>query len=167
MRSLLRLFVRVVFLFLPLLRGNKLKRLLLNTCGHHIEKGCVLSSSLKILGNFNLKIGENTFIGHETMIIGGNSTIVIGKNCDISSRVNLVMGTHDIDVTGPRTAGKGRSENITIEDGVWIGFGVTVLPGVTIGEKSIIGAGSVVTKSIPAYSIAVGNPCRVIKTLGS
>jgi acetyltransferase-like isoleucine patch superfamily enzyme len=53
---------------------------------------------------------------------------------------------------------------VRIEKGCWIGEKVIILPGVNIGERSIIGAGSVVTKSIPAYSIAVGNPARVIKT---
>lgn len=52
---------------------------------------------------------------------------------------------------------------VTIENGVWIGNNVIILPNVTIGEKSIVGAGSVVTKSIPAYSVAVGNPAHVIK----
>ena len=54
---------------------------------------------------------------------------------------------------------------ITIEDNVWIGGGTIVLPGITIGRNSVIGAGSVVTKSIPTYSVAVGNPCRVIRDL--
>lgn len=54
---------------------------------------------------------------------------------------------------------------VLIEDGVWIGGGSTILPGVTIGKNSVIGAGSVVVKDIPANSIAVGNPCRVIKNI--
>ena len=54
---------------------------------------------------------------------------------------------------------------VTIEDGCWIGGGVIILPGVTIGQKSAIGAGSVVTKDIPANSLAVGNPCRVIRKI--
>jgi hypothetical protein len=52
-----------------------------------------------------------------------------------------------------------------IEDGCWIGGGVIILPGVTIGQKCVIGAGSVVTKDIPANSLAVGNPCRVIRKI--
>ena len=54
---------------------------------------------------------------------------------------------------------------IKIEDGVWIGGGAILLPGVTIGRNSVIGAGSVVTRSIPENVVAVGNPCRVIKTI--
>jgi acetyltransferase-like isoleucine patch superfamily enzyme len=51
---------------------------------------------------------------------------------------------------------------VIVDDDVWLGYNVTVLPGVTIGKGSVIGAGSVVTKNIPPYSIAVGNPCKVI-----
>lgn len=54
---------------------------------------------------------------------------------------------------------------VTIEDGVWIGGGSVILPGVTIGKNSVIGAGSVIVKDIPANSIAVGNPCRVIRNI--
>lgn len=56
---------------------------------------------------------------------------------------------------------------MTIGDGVWIGGNVTILPGITIGHNSVIGAGSVVVRDIPANSIAVGNPCRVIKRIDS
>jgi acetyltransferase-like isoleucine patch superfamily enzyme len=62
-----------------------------------------------------------------------------------------------------RSAGNNIGLDITIKDGVWVGFGTLILPGVTIGEKAIIGAGSVVTKDIPAYTIAVGIPCKPIK----
>jgi acetyltransferase-like isoleucine patch superfamily enzyme len=55
------------------------------------------------------------------------------------------------------------SKPVRIEDDVWIGMGVKLLPGVTIGKGAIIGAGSVVTRSIPAYSIAIGAPCRVVR----
>ena len=54
---------------------------------------------------------------------------------------------------------------VTIEDGGWIGGGAIILPGVTIGKGSVIGAGSIVTKDIPPHSVAVGNPCRVIRTI--
>ena len=58
-----------------------------------------------------------------------------------------------------------KERRITIGNDVWLGAGVIVLPGITIGECSVIGAGAVVTKDIPPYSIAVGNPARVIKTI--
>jgi maltose O-acetyltransferase len=134
--------------------------------GYEMDKGTVIASSAKLMGNIKIHIKKSTFIGHETMIMGGgDGDIEIGANCDISSRVNIISGTHEIDRINLRSAGKGMGKKIVIEDGVWIGFGATILPGVRIGLKAIIGAGSVVNKDIPPYSIAVGVPAKVIKTL--
>ena len=55
---------------------------------------------------------------------------------------------------------------VTIEDGVWIGSGAVINPGITIGKNSVIGAGSIVTKDVPPDVVAVGNPCRVLRTIG-
>ena len=165
-RRVVRYFIPLVFRLIPTLRLNSVKTFLLNLAGHKVGKRVVIASTVLIKGNFNAHIGDATFIGHETMILGGTSDIYIGANCDTSSRVNLVMGSHEIDSKNLRSAGKGVSKSIIIEDGVWIGFGVIILPGVKIGKKAIIGAGSVVTKDIPANSVAVGNPCKVIKHLG-
>lgn len=118
---------------------------------------------IKIQG-VTLFIGDNTFIGDGTWIIGGKSSVCIGKNCDISSQVNIVTGTHRVGNL-ERAAGEGYSENIIIEEGVWIGFGVTILHGVTIGKGSIIAAGSVVTKSIPSGVLAAGVPAIVKRVL--
>lgn len=164
-KKVLRFIIPFLFKLIPTLRLNGLKAVLLNIAGHDIGKKVVIASTILIKGNFNAHIGDGSFIGHETMIIGGASDIYIGANCDISSRVNLVMGSHEIDPINARSAGFGLSKSIIIEDGVWIGFGAIILPGVKIGKKSIIGAGSVVAKDIPPYSIAVGNPCKVIKAL--
>lgn len=98
-------------------------------------------------------------------MISDNSdySIKIGKNVDIAPRVCIVSGSHNIDMIGDHSAGPGSGGNIVIEDGVWVGANSTILPGVTIGKKSIIGAGSIVIKDIPSYCIAVGNPCKPIK----
>jgi maltose O-acetyltransferase len=153
-------FLKVLPLFSFPLLNSKLFRLM----GYNIDKTVIIFSSARIIGDISVKIGANTFIGHETLIMGGDSTISIGSDCDISSRVNIISGTHKIDMNGTRSAGNGLGKDIIIEDGVWIGFGVIILPGVKIGRKSIIGAGSVVVNDIPPYSIAVGNPCKVVRT---
>lgn len=142
---------------------NGLKVFLYRLLKYDLAPSVIIASSAKIIGNIKVKVGQHTFIGHETLIMGGLSTVTIGNHVDISSRVNIVTGTHEIDMINIRTAGRGIGKDIRIEDGAWIGFGVTILPGVTIGYKSIIGAGSVVVDSIPPYSVAVGNPCKVIK----
>ena len=160
----LKFFLGHIFLkTLPLFSFPYLNNMIFRFMGYNLDKSVKIYSSAQILGNIIVKIGKDTFIGHETIIMGGNSTIIIGKNCDISSRVNIISGTHKIDMHGQRSAGDGIGKDIVISDGVWIGFGASVLPGITIGEKSIIGAGSVVTKDIPAYTIAVGNPCKPIR----
>ena len=90
---------------------------------------------------------------------------------------NIYTATHTTDVAGRTNTPANKeisgcfcrtySKPITIEDNVWIGGGAILLPGVTIGKNSVIGAGSIVTRSIPENCVAVGNPCRVIKHIDS
>jgi len=93
-------------------------------------------------------------------------TITIGSNTIIASNVTLVSENHGIEVESeiPYYAQKLCTGPIAIGEGCWIGQNVTILPGVTIGDKCIIGSNSVVTKDIPSFSIAAGMPARVIKT---
>ena len=89
--------------------------------------------------------------------------ITIGNNVSISHCVKIVSGSHNYN---SRHFDYEAAE-IFIEDNVWIGGGVIILPGVTIGKNSVIGAGSVVNKSIPPNSLAVGNPCKVIRKINN
>lgn len=121
--------------------------------------------------------GKSIFIG-DNVIIGMNCTFVdnaeihIGNQVMIAPNVQIYTASHpilpqerlidnwkEISSTYFRTFAK----PVIIEDNVWIGGGAIILPGVTIGKNSVIGAGSVVNKSIPANCVAVGNPCKVIK----
>jgi maltose O-acetyltransferase len=112
----------------------------------------------------NVSIGHDTFIGHYALITGNqDARIVIGSNVDIAPRVVILSGTHEIDMLSDHSAGKGAGGEVWIQDGVWIGANSTLLPGVTIGRKAVIGAGSVVTRDIPPLCVAVGNPCKPIK----
>lgn len=94
----------------------------------------------------------------------GSGKITIGNNVSIAPNICIITEEHAIDVA-QRLAGLEYTHSVNIGDNVWICAGVLVLPGVTIGANSVIGAGSVVTKDIPPNSLAVGNPCRVIRTL--
>lgn len=135
-------------------------------CNFDIAHDVRLFSSFKILGVKNIIIGSNTFIGFQSLIMGGSDTCVeIGSNVDISSRVSIITGTHEIDYEGERIAGKGLGKNITIKNGAWIGFGVIIMPGVTIGEKSIVAAGSVVIKDVFPNTMVAGNPAIFKKDL--
>jgi len=110
-----------------------------------------------------IEVGSHTFINSGcTMLDGGHVTI--GDYVLIGPSVSLYSVGHPLDLE-ERAAGWEFGLPIIIEDHVWIGGDCTILPGVTIGRGSVIGAGSVVTKSIPPMSLAVGNPCRVIRSL--
>jgi len=111
-----------------------------------------------------IKIGNNTRI-HGTCIHAYNK-IVIGKNCLIAANSQIFDGNgHNLsfDNVKNRINTKGEVKEIIIEDNVWIGTGVIVLPGVRIGYGSVISANSVVHKNVPSMCIAGGNPLRVIK----
>lgn len=111
-----------------------------------------------------LKIGDNVGMSSTRMWV--HEGVVIGDNVKIGACV-LITDTdaHPLDYMARRTTNEGtKSAPIVIEDDVWIGAHAVILKGVTIGARSVIGAGSVVTRSIPADSVAAGNPCRVIKS---
>ncbi|PCK33628.1 acyltransferase [Pseudoalteromonas piscicida] len=111
-----------------------------------------------------LIVGDNTGFGHNNFI-NAQGGVVIGCDVIIGPYVNILAENHNFgDSTIPiRKQGVTR-KGIIIESDVWIGAGVSILDGVKIGKGTVIGAGSIVTKSIPEYSIALGNPCKVIKS---
>ncbi len=156
---------QLIFAVLPSTRWYPLKCRLLWLSGVDIHSSVRLCSSVRILTSGHLTIGAGTFVGHEVLIAGGDCSIIIGSDCDIAPRVTIVSGGHEIAPAGPRAAGAGNSKPITIEDGVWIGAGSIILGGVRIGRHSVIGAGSVVVRDIPPYSVALGSPCRVTRSI--
>lgn len=110
-----------------------------------------------------LKIGDRTFINADFMVIGGGA-VTIGEDCLIGPRCGIYTPNHAEDVER-RLAGWELPSPVTIGNNVWLGGSVTITPGVSIGDNSIIGAGSVVTRNIPANVVAVGNPCRVVRPI--
>ena len=90
--------------------------------------------------------------------------ITIGKNVLFGPNVSIYTAGHPIHPDS-RNSGYEYGIPVTIGDNVWIGGNVSICPGVTIGENSVIGAGSVVLKDVPPNTVAAGNPCRVIRTL--
>lgn len=112
---------------------------------------------------YNITVGDN-FYANTNCTILDCAKVTIGNHVLLGPNVGLYTPNHAIDVN-ERNVGYEQSLPITIGDNVWIGGSVTILPGVTIGENTIIGAGSVVTKDIPANVIAAGVPCRVIRPI--
>ncbi len=111
-----------------------------------------------------IRIGKDCYIGYYFSVLNA-SCVDIGDNVLVASHVLISSENHSMDPESDLSyaAQPLQSSPVTIGDGCWIGEKVCILPGVNIGKKCIIGAGSVVTKSIPDYSIAVGNPAKIIK----
>jgi acetyltransferase-like isoleucine patch superfamily enzyme len=110
-----------------------------------------------------IRIGDYVSIG-PFCFFASKSQIDIGSNVAIGSGTHLLAGTHDMSDPAKAVIHQARvSKGIIVEDNVWIGTGTKILDGVTIGRNSIVGAGSVVVRSIPAYSTVVGNPARVVE----
>ena len=118
---------------------------------------------LRVDYGYNIRIGSRTFVNFGLVALDV-TPITIGDDVQIGPNVQLLTPTHPLDPI-ERRDGWEAGAPITIEDNVWLGGGVIVCPGVTIGANSVIGAGSVVTRDIPANCVAVGNPARLIKTI--
>lgn len=110
---------------------------------------------------YNIEIGNNFYANHNLVILD-TAKILIGDNVFIGPNCGIYAAGHPIDYK-ERNIGIEYAKTIKIGNNVWIGGNVCILPGVTIGEDVVIGAGSVVNKDIPSHSVAVGNPCRVLK----
>jgi maltose O-acetyltransferase len=112
---------------------------------------------------YNIHIGPRTFINYSVMLLDVGR-ITIGADCQIGPGVHFLTPTHSLDPE-LRKAQWEAAQPITLADNVWLGGGVILCPGVSIGENTVVGAGSVVTKDLPADVLAVGNPARVIREL--
>ena len=109
--------------------------------------------------------GDNLYINFDCMILDCN-TVHLGNNVLLAPKVQIYTAYHPIEPE-LRLTGKELASPVTISDNVWLGGGVIVCPGVTIGSNVTIGAGSVVTKDVPDNVVAVGNPCRVIRSISN
>lgn len=127
---------------------------------HMGKKGCIISPFYCDYGS-NIHIGDNFFANTNLVILDG-AKVTIGDNVFIAPHVDIYTAGHPLDKE-QRNAGLEYAYPITIGNNVWIGGHVCILPGVSIGDNSVIGAGSVVTKDIPSGVLAYGNPCRVIR----
>lgn len=114
----------------------------------------------RIIGDPKIIIGDNFYMNAHCHILGN---INIGRDVMIGPKTVIWGRDHCMNLDKPMKDQKHIKLDINIDDDVWIGANVTILKGVKIGRGSVIGAGSVVTKNIPEYSVAVGNPAKVIK----
>ena len=111
----------------------------------------------------NIEVGKNCFINYNCTILD-NAKVVLGDNCLLAPNVSIYTAGHTIHPAA-RALGYEYGIPVTVGDNVWIGGNTVICPGVHIGSNTVVGAGSVVTRDIPEWSFAAGNPCRVIRPI--
>ncbi len=111
----------------------------------------------------NIQVGKNFFANYNCMIIDV-ARVRIGDNCQMAPNVAIYTAGHPIHPVS-RNSMYEYGKEVTIGDNVWIGGNTVICPGVHIGDNVVIGAGSVVTKDIPDWTVAAGNPCRVLRQI--
>jgi len=138
---------------------NRLLHELLGTFGY----GSEIRPPLQCDYGYQTTIGARTFANFGLILLDV-ARISIGDDVQIGPNVQLLTATHPLE-PGPRRDKWEAAEPITIGDNVWLGGGVIVCPGITIGADTVVGAGSVVTRDLPSRVLAVGSPARVIRAL--
>ena len=156
-----KLFIySIIMIFIPPTRLFGFKRFLLRWCGANVGSNVRIVSSVKFNITGPLTIGDDTWIGHDVLLVGGNAPITIGARCDIAPRVTLVTGTHKINTSGDRVAGDGYSLPIVIGDGNWICTSAIILGGTTIQNYCLITSGAIVKDSFPSKCMISGIPAK-------
>ncbi len=130
-----------------------------------VGEGVVVKAPFRCDYGSYITIGAGTFVNYDCVMLDV-APIAIGAACQIATRVQLLTATHPVD-PGPRRAGWESGAPITLGANVWLGGGVIVCPGVRIGDDTVVGAGAVVTRDLPAGVVAVGNPARVLREIGA
>ncbi|KAH7723996.1 hypothetical protein AAVH_08434 [Aphelenchoides avenae] len=139
------------------------KRALLKKIFGKIGENFWVEAPLQCDYGYNIEIGDN-FYSNVNFVVLDCAKVTIGDNVFVAPNVSIHTAGHPLDVER-RNGGLEFAHPVKICNNCWIGAGVNILPGVTIGEGCVIGAGSVVTKDIPANSLAVGVPAKVVKKL--
>ena len=128
-----------------------------------IDDGFTIEGPFYCDYGYNIEIGKNFYANTNLVILDG-AKVTIGDNVFIAPNVGLYTAGHPLDAAR-RNEGLEYAFPIHIGHNVWIGAGVSILPGVSIGDNVVIGSGSVVTRSLPANVVAVGNPCKVLREI--
>lgn len=144
--------------------ANKVVRdeILHSLFGRH-GKNIILEGPFYCDYGYNIEIGENFYANVNLTILDG-ARVTIGDNVFIAPNVGIYTAGHPLDA-GRRNKGLEYAYPVTIGNNVWIGAGVTILPGVTIGSDSVIGAGAVVLRDVPERVLVAGNPARIVREI--
>ena len=127
--------------------------------GDRLGEGSRVMSGLTVVRSKNVRIGKNVVIMNNCLMMSAGG-ITIDDNSLVAANTQLISNNHDLEEHMIITC-----KPVHLKRNCWIGAGATILPGVTVGENSVVGAGSVVTKDIPDNCIAVGSPAKVVKEI--
>ncbi|EGC40156.1 hypothetical protein DICPUDRAFT_52190 [Dictyostelium purpureum] len=139
---------------------KQLVKKLFGTTGENIY----LEPTLRLDYGYNIHVGENFYANFGAVFLDV-CPIRIGKNCMLASNVQLLTAAHPLDPYERCDKGIEFGKPITLGDNCWLGGGVIIIPGVTLGNNVVVGAGAVVTKSFGDNVVLAGNPAKVIKTI--
>jgi len=148
---------------LPHAADDERDRILRELLGE-VGAGVIVKPPLRCDYGTPIRIGAATFVNYDAIMLDA-APIRIGSACQLGPRVQLITATHPVD-PHPRRMGWESGEPVTVEDNVWLGAGVVVCPGVSIGRDTVVGAGAVVTRDLPAGVVAAGVPARVLREIG-
>jgi maltose O-acetyltransferase len=129
-----------------------------------VGDGVVIRAPFRCEYGTRVTIGARTFVNYDCVMLDV-APITIGSACQVATRVQFLTATHPIDPE-PRRAGWEWAEPIVVGDNVWLGGGAILCPGVRVGDDTVVGAGAVVTRDVPAGVVAAGTPARVLREIG-
>lgn len=154
--------LRYILFNISTLPSNHLRKWIYMGLGAHIEENVVFHFRTELRSPCNLYVGKGTIIG-DNALLDARCGLVLGKNVNISSNVSIYTLQHDYrDPQFCCIDPKNRRMDVVVEDRVWIGSNVVVLPGVTIGEGAVCCAGCVVTKDVEPYAVVAGIPAKKV-----
>ena len=142
---------------------QRMKDILRDLLGHVSDVEFIINQPFRCDYGSQISIGKRFFANFNFTVLD-EARVTIGDDCFIGPNVSIYTACHSTDPV-ERNSRKEWAKPVTIGHNVWIGGSATILPGVTIGDNVTIGAGSVVIRDIPSDSVAVGNPCKVIRKL--
>ena len=142
---------------------QRMKEILKGLLGHTGDDNFLINQPFRCDYGKQISIGKRFFANFNFTVLD-EAPVTIGDDCFIGPNVSIYTACHSTDPV-ERNTRREWAKPVTIGNNVWIGGSVTILPGVTVGDNVTIGAGSVVTRNIPSNTVAVGNPCKVIKSL--
>lgn len=143
--------------------ADELRRKLLTSLFARFGEAAVIKPLLRCDYGFNITVGARSFLNFDCVLLDCNR-ITIGDDVQFGPGVHVYTAGHPLE-PALRRSGAEFALPVSIESGAWLGGGAIVCPGVRIGENTVVGAGSVVTRDLPAGVLAVGNPCRVVRRL--